>query len=74
MLTGVVVNAGLPSGLSAKFEALPFAIYYSAAQYQTQAELMLGFGAALLLLLLTSGLILSARGIEAGYQRRWMGK
>lgn len=73
MLTGVVVNAGLPAGISAKFEALPFAIYYIAAQYQTQEELMLGFGAALLLLILASGMLLTARGIEAGYQRRWMG-
>jgi phosphate transport system permease protein len=50
MLTGVVANAGLPAGLLAKFEALPFFIYYTAAEYQTEAELARGFGAAVLLL------------------------
>ena len=74
MLTGVVANAGLPAGITAKFEALPFAIYYITAQYQTREELMLGFGAALLLLIMTSGVVLAARGIETGYHRRWTGK
>lgn len=74
MLTGVVANAGLPAGLTAKFEALPFAVYYIAAQYQSQEELALGFGAALLLLLLAGGLVLAAGAIEAGYRRRWTGR
>ncbi|MDL2321954.1 ABC transporter permease subunit [Desulfosarcina sp. OttesenSCG-928-B08] len=73
MLTGVVANAGLPAGIAAKFEALPFAVYYSAAQYQTQNELRAGFGAALLLLLLAGGMVLAARVMEAGYRRRWTG-
>lgn len=54
MLTGVVANAGLPAGLGSKFEALPFSIYYTAAQYQTQDELARGFGAALILLVLST--------------------
>ena len=45
LLTGVVANAGLPSGLAVRFEALPFFIYYTAAQYQTPEELERGFGA-----------------------------
>lgn len=73
MLAGVVANAGLPAGLAAKFEALPFSIFYITAQYQTQEELMRAFGASLLLLLLAGGLILAARGMEAGYRRRWQG-
>lgn len=73
MLTGVVANAGLPAGLGAKFEALPFAIFYITAQYQTQDELMRAFGASLILLLLSGGLILLARGMESGYRRRWRG-
>ena len=40
MLTGVVANAGLPAGLAAKFEALPFYIFYFTSEYQSQAELM----------------------------------
>ncbi len=71
MLTGVVANAGLPARLGAKFEALPFSIFYITAQYQTQEELMRAFGASLILLLLAGGLILLARFLEAGYRRRW---
>jgi phosphate transport system permease protein len=74
MLTGVVANVGLPAKITAKFEAVPFAIYYITAQYQTQDELIFGFGAALLLLCMTGCFVLAARGIEAGYQRRWAGK
>ncbi|MEG2005113.1 MAG: ABC transporter permease subunit [Bilophila sp.] len=71
MLTGVVANAGLPAGLGAKFEALPFYIYYTAAQYQSQDELERGFGAALLLLFLSSLLLLGARLLTRTWQRRW---
>lgn len=74
LLTGVVANAGLPAGLGAKFEALPFAIYYTAAQYQNQDELSRGFGAALVLLALSAMLLLAARGMEASYLRHWHGK
>lgn len=66
MLTGAVANAGLPAGLGAKFEALPFAIFYTSAQYQTQEELTRGFGAALILLTLSSFLA----GIAALIQKR----
>ena len=74
MLTGVVANAGLPAGLGAKFEALPFSIFYTTAQYQTQEELMRAFGTSLILLLLAGGMILAARSIELRYRRRWRGR
>ena len=70
LLTGVVANAGLPSGLAVRFEALPFFIYYTAAQYQTPEELERGFGASLTLLLLSGGLLLTAWWLHACYQRR----
>lgn len=73
MLTGVVANAGLPAGLGGKFEALPFHIFYTAAQYQTQDELNRGFGAALVLLGIASALLLCARLIARGYTSRWRG-
>ena len=73
MLTGAVANAGLPAGLGAKFEALPFRIYYTAAQYTSQEELTRGFGTALLLLLLSWGLILAARVFQGHLMRRWEG-
>lgn len=73
MLTGVVANAGLPAGIGAKFEALPFTVYYIAAQYQDQAELARGFGASLVLLCLSCGLVLLARCMERGFRKRWKG-
>ena len=73
MLTGVVANAGLPGGLADKFEALPFSIYYTAAQYQNTDELLRGFGAALVLLLLSSALLFCARRLEKRLRQRWQG-
>lgn len=71
LLTGVVANAGLANGIFDKFQALPFTIYYTAAQYQTQEELQRGFGAALVLLLLAGSLLLGAYAIEKTYRLRW---
>lgn len=73
MLTGAVANAGLPGGLGVKFEALSFSIFYTAAQYQSQEELMRGFGAALVLLAL-SGLMLGLSALaENRFRLRWQG-
>ncbi|ABC76008.1 phosphate ABC transporter permease PstA [Syntrophus aciditrophicus] len=52
MLTGVVVAAGVPKSALAPYEALPFYIYYISSQYTSPEELMNGYGAALILLLL----------------------
>ncbi|MCR5347903.1 MAG: ABC transporter permease subunit [Fretibacterium sp.] len=71
MLTGAVANAGLPAGLTSKFEALPFRIYYTAAQYTGAEELKRGFGTAVLLLLLSWVLILSAKILQRQLARRW---
>ena len=72
MLTGAVANAGLP-GLFTKFEALPFRIYYTAAQYTSQEELARGFGTALLLLLCSWTLILTAKIFQVRLLRKWEG-
>ncbi len=71
MLTGAVANAGLPSGLTAKFEALPFRIYYTAAQYADQDELAQAFGTALVLLALSGLLSLAAYRLQRRLDRRW---
>lgn len=73
MLTGVVVNSGIPAGLGSKFEALPFLIYYTAAQYADETELLRGFGAALVLLMLSLGLMALAFAFQKGMQKRWKG-
>lgn len=71
LLTGVVANAGIPRGLTDKFEALPFHIYYLSAEYQNQDELSQAFGTALVLLCMTSLLFLSAHFIHNQLEKRW---
>ena len=73
MLTGVVVNSGIPAGLGAKFEALPFLIYYTAAQYTDEEELLRGFGAALVLLILSTVLFAAAWKLQRITEKRWKG-
>ena len=71
LLTGVVVGAGRPGALTDKFEALPFTIYYLAAEHQTPQELDLAFGAALTLLALTLALFALARRLGGGSHEAW---
>lgn len=71
MLTGVVANSGLPAGLGSKFEALPFKIYVTAAEYQSELELAQGFSTALILLCIAAVIMLSAKYIEKTYKQRW---
>lgn len=60
MLTGAVATAGLPRSIFGQYEALPFYIYYTSSQYSGPDELARGFGAAILLLIICTGLLLSA--------------
>jgi phosphate transport system permease protein len=71
LLTGVVANAGLPSGILDKYEALPFHIFYLASQARSEAELAKGFGAALILLLLTAMLFLGAYYLKSTVTKSW---
>ena len=71
LLTGVVANAGMPRGITDKFEALPFHIFYLAAEYQNQDELSLAFGTALVLLCITSMLFLTTKLIHNRLEKRW---
>ncbi len=50
MLTGVVAMAGIPNSLLSQYEALPFYIFYISSDYNSQEELMKGFGACIILL------------------------
>jgi len=56
MLTGVVAMAGVPQSLFGHYEALPFYIYYISSQYTDSNELMKGYGAAIILLMICVGL------------------
>jgi len=71
MLTGVVANAGLPRSLFGVYEALPFHIYTTAAEYRGPEDLERGFGAALVLLALTTVLFLAAGALHRAMEHRW---
>ena len=71
MLTGVVANSGIPGGLTDKFEALPFNIFYLTAEHRTPAQLDQAFGAAILLLALTGGLFVLSHCLQRGLEKRW---
>lgn len=71
LLTGVVANAGVPRALTDKFEALPFNIYYIAAEFRTAEELDRGFGAALVLLALTGMMFLAAYWLGRALHSAW---
>lgn len=69
MLTGVVATAGVPRSLLDGYEALPFYIYYISSQYTDSRELMSGFSAAILLILICLLLFLLAYLIKYGLSR-----
>lgn len=71
LLTGVVAQAGMPSSLWDRFEALPFHIYYFAAEHRSAEQLDGAFGSALVLLFVTGMLFLVAFGIQKGAEKQW---
>lgn len=71
LLTGVMARAGIPRNLWDKFEALPFRVYYLAAEHRDAAELAQGFGTALVLLMVTAALFGISHWIERQAARRW---
>jgi phosphate transport system permease protein len=64
LLTGVVAETGLPGSLFDKFEALPFFIMVTAAEYRDEAQLARAFAAALLLMGLSALLFATARQLQ----------
>jgi len=71
LLAGVVASGGTPAGLTDSFQAIPFTIYWLAAEHRNPAELDLAFGAALLLFCLTGLLFLLAWRLQRGLEKRW---
>ncbi len=74
LLTGVVAQASIPKSLWGKFEALPFRIFYLAAEYRSSEQLSQAFGAALILLVMTGVLFAMAYRLQKRLQRQWEGK
>lgn len=71
MLTGAVFHTGLPGSPFARFEALPYRIYWLTSQYRDAEDLAQAFGCALVLLLITTGTFVVAFRLRAGMERRW---
>lgn len=71
MLTGVVASGGLPTSIFSKYEALPFYIFYIAAEHTSSEELSRGYGASLVLLTLTGILFLISFIIQKRLLRKW---
>jgi len=66
LLTGAVAMAGVPLSVLGPYEALPFYIYYISSQYTNQEELLTGYGASLILLVICTGLFAAAFFLKKG--------
>lgn len=64
MMTGAVAMAGIPSSLLHKYEALPFFIYHISSEYANKEQLQQGFGASIVLLVLSLSLFGAAIFIQ----------
>jgi phosphate transport system permease protein len=71
MLTGAVATAGMPGSLLGTYEALPFYIYYISSQYMDRQELLNGYGAAIILLMVCSLLFFLSFAIKNRLARRF---
>lgn len=71
MLTGAVATAGIPDSALSNYEALPFFIYYISSQYMNQQELLNGYGAAIILLMICSMLFMMSFFIKKRLTRRF---
>jgi phosphate transport system permease protein len=71
MLTGAVATAGIPNSVLSGYEALPLYIYNISSQYMDRQELLNGYGAAIILLMLCSGLLCISLLIKRGLGRRY---
>ncbi|MFV0422480.1 PstA family ABC transporter permease [Oleidesulfovibrio sp.] len=74
MLTGAIANAGLPAGLTSRFEALPFSIFYRASQYRDAADLQQGFATTLVLLAISVSLLSAAAMLQKKLEKQWQGQ
>ena len=70
MLTGVVASAGIPRSIFTHYEALPFYVYYISSQYTDTQELLSGYGASLILLMICALLFFLAMMIQKGVSYR----
>ncbi len=65
MLTGVAAMAGIPKSILSNYEALPFYIYHISANFKDAQELSYGFGAAIILLLISMSFFFVASFVKS---------
>ncbi|MDA7848047.1 ABC transporter permease subunit [Sulfurospirillum sp.] len=71
MLTGAVASAGIATTIFAKYEALPFYIYYISSEYSNQTELNSAFGAALILLIIAISLFVLTNLLQKKIRKKY---
>ena len=71
LMTGAIANASRAPLLTGKFEALPFYIYYTTANYQTETEFMRVFAAAFFLLALACMLFAAGHFAQQRAFKEW---
>ena len=71
MLTGAVASAGVATTIFAKYEALPFYIYYISSEYSSQSELNSAFGAALILLIIAISLFILTNLLQKKIRKKY---
>ena len=71
MLTGAVASAGIASSVFAKYEALPFYIYYVSSEYSDQDELNSAFGAAIILLIIAISLFVLTNLLQKKIRKKY---
>ncbi len=71
MLTGAVASAGVATTIFAKYEALPFYIYYISNEYSDQSELNSAFGAALILLIIAISLFVLTNLLQKRIRKKY---
>lgn len=71
MLTGAVATAGMPTSFLDAYEALPFTIYYISSQYMDRQELLNGYGAAIILLVVCGVLFFLSFAIKSHLAKRF---
>lgn len=70
MMTGAVAMAGIPSSIWHKYEALPFFIYHISSEYANKEQLNQGFGASIVLLILSLILFFGAMVLQKVISKR----
>jgi phosphate transport system permease protein len=71
LITGVAINAGIPTSLTSQFQALPYYIYMMTQTSDRTAAYPMAYGAALALVVMIVGLNLVAIRMRDNYRKKY---